>query len=219
MRERDIHRKVEEQNPEEKRALYEKLKVRLNLPDTQPQAKPGRMKKSWIVSLATACVCVLCIAVVLPIVLINGSNRDRYCQIANCQEINLGSTLKEYSEQNNKNLLYVHWYDIAEEVQTYRYVNINDSTDVVLLKETIANGETGLILQLSITKINTHVQEYEFFYDVCTNEYTLKNVKIYWRTGDQSLAMFEYQGYRYYLEIDEPNGGTLIKEIVKEMLG
>lgn len=220
MRERDIHSIIEEQNPEEKNALYEELKTRLNLPETQTQVMPKKMKKSWVVSLATACVLIVCLAVVLPIVLTDDSNPARYRQSGDYTEVMLDCTLKEYAEQNKKQILYLDWYDIADDVQTYKFVNKDDSNDVIFLQETISNGETGDLIYIYITDINTRVEDFEYFHGVCTNEYTFNKVEVYWCIEEKTnLAMFEYKQYRYYIEIDMLNQEDLIKEIVENMLG
>lgn len=210
---------IENQNAEQKQALFERLKPTLDISDLKPTVASSAKKKSLIASLVVACVLIVCLTITLPIVLKDDGSGDRYCQSSDYTEKQLDCTLKDYSTQNSLPLLNIDWYAVAEDVETYKYVNVNDFNDVIYLSEGILNGETGEMVNLSIVNINTHVKDFEFFHNYCTNEYTVKDVKIYWRVGNQfSLAMFEYQGYRYYIEIDEPNREDLIKKIVAEML-
>lgn len=219
MRKRDIDYVIENQDRDEKQALYEKLKQRLNLPDSQPKSSRKRLSMPWKISLASILVLVVCLAITLPIVLKDGSELDRYCSSADCIEIELECTLKDYAEQTGRPLLYVHWYDVSEDTQTFLYTNINNANDMVYMQEMFMNSETGDIVCLFLSDSHTRVDALDIYHNNCTNKFNVKNVSINWCDATtESLAFFEYQGYRYYIEILEGNREDLIRDIVEGML-
>ena len=218
MKERDIHRIIEEHNPEEKQAMYQKLQSKLGIPDAPPKPAKRKMKKSWIVSIAVVCVCVLSLAVILPIVLPNG-DEERFVDVSNGVAHILDCTLGEYSQQTNQSILHVNWYDIADETQTILYTNVDDESDIYYMFEYVVNGETGDRVDLYVTDTHTRVNGFDRFYENCQSEYTVNGVTVLWGgTWQESQAMFEYQGYRYYVEISEGERDDLVKEIIEEML-
>ncbi len=85
MRERNIHRIIEEQDAEDNRALYEKLQVKLNIADLPTKTNNKRLKKSWIVSLVATCILIVCLTITLPIVLKDNGNHIRFCHEADSQ--------------------------------------------------------------------------------------------------------------------------------------
>lgn len=218
MRKKDIDNIIELQNLEEKQAFYEKLKSKLNLPDSQPKPSKKRLSMPWKISIAAMLVVVVCLAIVLPVVL-RDNNSERYCAAADCQVTQLDCTLKGYAEQKKMPLLYVDWYDVAEEIQTFLYTAACDTNDMVFLREMLVNGETGDIIILYLSDRNTRVDILDYFDEYCKNEIKVQNVTVYCDSAEQkSLAFFEFQDYRYYIEIFEPDRVDLIQDIIEGML-
>ena len=75
------------------------------------------------------------------------------------------------------------------------------------------------MINLSFCDISTNVDILEEYKNNCDNEAIINNKKIFWRYGNiASKAYFEYNGYKYYLEMAYPSSENAILEIVEAML-
>lgn len=224
MKYKEFHKLIEEQNPEQKQALHKKLKQELNIAEAeQTQKKPTFSYKRFyrIFAGVSAAVAAVCLAIVLPLVL----NRDtavpteRYCHAADCVETVADYTVKDYSEQNNLSLLYIDWYDIADEIQTKVFVNTNDSSDIIYFEETLVNGETGDIATLYITELHTKVDIFEDVENSCENFEYISSVKVSWKYQNiKGTAYFEYSGRSYVIELKNPMAEDSVLDLVESML-
>lgn len=225
MNKKNIHKLIEEKNPEGKAALRQKVMERVNLPTEaeQIQKKPTFSYKRFyrIFAGVSATVAAVCLAIVLPIVL----NRDtavpteRYCHAADCVETVADYTVKDYSEQKNLSLLYIDWYDIAEEIQTKAFVNINDSSDIIYFQETLVNGETGDIANLYITELHTKVDIFEDIGNTCVNIKNISSIKVSWGYQNYNgFAYFEYSDRSYVIELKNPMAEDSVLDLVESML-
>lgn len=218
MRERDIDNFIEQQNPEAKQQIWEKVSAQLGLEDARPKhtvaAKPNRMKWALV---ALAVVCIVTLSVVLPLTL-RADEGKGFCDSTQYRTTELNQTLKEYSLSRNHKLLYVDWYDIAEETKTVYGCNKNDSKDIFFFREEIVNGETGEKLTLSITDNKTRVDVLARF-ENANEKYDVAGIEVNWQRFNEVsfLAKFEYGGYVYYLQLDGSSQERLI-EIVTDML-
>lgn len=225
MRKKDFHQIIEEMNPEGKEALRKKVDERLSFTTAieQPQSKSvvSSFKKSYrIIASVSATLVVVCFAIILPILL----NRDtspteRYCYATECVETPVEYSIKEYSERNNLSLLYIDWYDVADELETLLYININDDNDVIYIQETIVNGETGSMAILYITDLYTKVDIFEEMGAICDNIDTIKNTAVNWIfQNNKAMAHFEYSNYKYFIELRYPMAENSVLELAESMI-
>lgn len=218
MREKDIHKLIEEPTPEKERILQ---RIRSQIPqteETKATAKPA--VKGWKIAAVTmVLLCVITLSIVLPLTLGPKDNGDRYCTDAEYNDEPLQQTLKEYSATNKLMLLCIDWYDNADEILTSRGFIKDNHEDTVYLQESIINSETGEMVTLSITDNKTRVDKFNAF-DTCINDFTVKNHAVKWGNlnSDNTLATFEHNDYTYYLSIDMQNGQERLKEIIADML-
>ncbi len=219
MKDYEIHKLIEQQNPEAKERLWQRIKSELDLPDNPPAPAPVAAKpkvwKRWT-AIAAALVCVITLSIVLPLTL--GGEKIRFSDFEHYTIASLEQNLGDYFSSNNKDLLSVNWYDIAEEVKTeYSHIN-EDPNDVVFFRETIVNNETGEILTLYITDNRTRVDVLEI-YHTGNNTTSVRNVSVkYSSDGLSTRAMFEYNKNVYYLNIDVGNAQERLTEIIESML-
>lgn len=229
MKEKELHRRIEEQDPEIKRAIYEQLREDLiaahkegvaAMEKSQPQPQP-RVRRRWLFAVVPACICVVLLAVMLPLLLKDKDNDSgvRYLYKNEYTTEVVSYTVHDYAVEHNLSLLYLDWYAVAEPVETKVHINLHDTTDLVFLEEKIINGETGDVVILYVTEKMTRTEILEMFWTFCTYEKEVKNISVKWG-GDslKSRAMFEYNGYRYYLELADPLTEDSIFEIIEEML-
>lgn len=221
-----FHKLIEEQNPEEKEALYERLKAKLNLPEEPKEVKTKQSsgfrsffkKPARIISCASAALVVICLAIVIPLALNNKVPEERYCTASDCvlQEI---TSIKEYAEENQKSILYLDWYDTADEIQTELYVNSSDLSDLIYIKEKFFNSSSNQLVNFYLTDNHTRVDVFEGFLQNCLNESIYNSTKVNWiNQNSKKLAYFEYGGYRYYIEMVSSTSEQTILEIVESVL-
>lgn len=218
MRENDIHNLIEQQDPERKQRVWEKICSQVDLPAAR-QSTPAPKKRTfkWA-ALAVALVCVVTLSIVLPLALRDNGPQDRYCDMTQYTTETLSQTLKEYSLSHNNSLLYVDWYDCAEELNTeYAYV-IGDKGDVVFIQEYLVNSETGEGLLVALTDNRTRVDIFEEFYNSVDSTSSVNVVTVKWHnTFKDTFAMFEYQKHIYYLQLDVADGQERLTEIIEGM--
>lgn len=199
----------------------EKIKTRIVeenvMPAANGEATVARKRKNDRITIAIASVltaCLLCFAIVLPIVLTRPS--DRYCAAGDYAEETLTYNVKEYASRNNKSILYLDWYGSADEVITTLNYNVKDRNDMILLMEYIVKGED--VISISVTDDRTSVDKLTI-YESCKTNIVVNNVTVKFNISLQgALSTFEYNGYRYYLQIDNAANQDRITEIVEQML-
>lgn len=216
MREKDIHELIEKQNPEKKQRMWEKISAELNLPpSSQPKAVAKKNNLKWAY-VAAALVVVITLSIVLPITL--KDDGVRYCDITQYETESLQQTLQECFIERNIDLLYVDWYDEAEELVTDYAYSKTDKSDIVFYREFIINSETGEELTLAVTDNKTRVDIFNDFYNgIEAVKTTIKNVSVDWKVDYvRTLAMFEFNKHTYYLELD--GSQERMTEIIEAML-
>ena len=224
MKDIDIDNTIENTGCEKKEQLRAQLHTRIGLPqqDEEQIKSTRRGFRLKAVALGIAAMCAVCLAIVLPISLRNNAptlSNNRYTySVDDCLADNMGLTIKEYSEQTGKNILYIDWYDIAEECLTKKYFLPDKEDEIIYITEDLLNGETGDHVRLSIVSTNTSIDELDTFRDFCTLNYKFNGIIIYWVYNfDISRAYFEYSGYKYYLRLDYPMSEQSILDIVIDM--
>lgn len=221
------HKLIEAKNPERKAALDNRIKNQLNITDETdngkteiPLRKPFYKTYRFFAGISAALAAV-CLAIILPVILNKGSQipAERYCYANDCFEIKIDYTLKEYAQRNNVPYLYLDWYDIADELQTMLYVSADDHNDLIYVKETLVNGDTGCTVILSITDLYTNVDILDYFRDEWDNTNKINGINIYWNYQNiASKGYFEYGNYRYFIELTYPLKEDSILEIIESML-
>jgi len=225
MRERDVHDLIEQQDPEHKQELLDKIKVRIAeeniFPQTQQNTehKPVAAKKKNKLTLVIASVvtaCLLCLAIVLPVTLTE--TKDRYCVDGDYVGEIVSYNIKEYSEKNNKNMLYLDLYDSVDTILTEFYYNVKDRNDMIFISEEMENGTTGELIKVIITDNKTRVDVLNKWNN-CEKKSVICGVSVQTvKTEIFMLAAFEYNGFRYYLQVDNAANQNRVAELVEQML-
>lgn len=224
MKDFDIDSTIENADCEKKEQLRAQLHARIGLPQQQEpcvKSRPRGLKLK--VALGAVGLCAVCLAIVLPISLRKDAptapsqNSFNYVA-ADFAKDNLGLTIKEYAEQTGKNILYLDWYDIADECVTTKYFLPTDKDNIIYIAEEILNGETGDHIFIDVAAENNSIDELDAVAETCIRDYEYKNTNIKWSyTLSTSRAYFEYKGYKYYLQLSEPMSEQAILDIIKEM--
>lgn len=225
MKDIDIDNTIENANSEKKEELRAQLHARLGLPQQEATQTTSRRRVFSLkaVALGIAAMCAVCLAIVLPITLRNNTParqqvRFKY-SFADFTNADLGLTIKEYSAQTGKNILYLDWYDNINDCVTKKYFLPNKQNDIIFVSEDLYDGEMGDRVHFDVVGKNIYIDELEIAREACSNNYKYNNTNIHWAHSDSaSRAYFEYKGYKYYVRLDDPMSEQAILDIVKEML-
>ena len=223
MRDIDIDNIIENADCEKKEQLQAQLHTRIGLPQQEEWRSKSnrRVFNLKAVGFGIAGMLAVCLAIVLPISLRNNTppSQNRYTYTAaDFSQGKLGMTIKEYSESSRKNILYLDWYDIADECESTKYFLPKEEENIIYISESICNGETGDRVWFAVVAVNISVDELDDFCDNYVLSYEHNNTKINWSYSiDISKAYFEYKGYKYYVKLDYPMSEQAILDIVKEM--
>ena len=216
MKEKDVHKLIEEQDKGKKAYMFEKFQKQHSLKSETHVVK--HKKRIYVASIVAAAMAMLIIAIPL---MINEISRDhkRYFTVDDCVATVIESTVKEYAIETNKNLLYIDWYDIAEEVRTILYVNKDNIEDILYIDETTVNSETYEIDDLYIFDELTTIDIFSDYEEDCTRTATNNNISVKWFYGYQiSGAIFTYNGYNYIVQIQDPIEEDSVLKIIEEMI-
>lgn len=223
MKERNLHKKIEEQNTEEKEVVWQ---------DIEPNICKKKSSKSFFVRYKRLFValasCFVCITVILPVTLRyirndqpgsgGGDDSPRYCTSEEYKIMTVDQTLKEYSQSLNNPFLYLDWYDNAIICETKHYKDI-ETTQVLCFNERIVNGNTGDEITLSITTNNIVMDFIAEKVKYLENEELISSIVVKWSlTTVEAYAYFEYEEYCYYLYFYYPMSEQTIFDVVEEML-
>ena len=218
MTDEEIYQQIDEYK-EEADALYEKIHEQVEASIVKhAQAKKRRKKLlSGIMPVVAALIVVL--AIVLPVVLEPQDDSIRYSDASELSREKLGGNLKEYYATNNLQLLYLDWYDFAEDLSTFRYFEAGKESDTIYLNEEFFDGNMGCFVQISVMKRNIIVESLDkLFDDPRTANVDVNSIQVsYLLQKHSSFAKFEYQGYKYYLEFDDELTLDSLVETIESM--
>ncbi len=202
MKDMDLHKYIEEQGQKEKEELFQRVIEPLTFKDKKPnEDKKPRKYLSYLIP-TIACICLLII--IVPIMFVSASNREKYYTANDCEYQRLDYTAKEYSERNKLNLLYIDWYDYSVETYTYLFTDKKDKDKFVYLKESLVNTEKKVASKLYILERKVKVAELDEYDEMCKSSTYLNNIKIYYynKFPSKSFAHFEYNKFHYYIELN-----------------
>lgn len=214
-----FHQLIEKQNPEEKEALYARLKQKLNLPDEEPEIKKESVRISFfkkpyrIAAAASAVLVAVFLAVFIPLSLKCNMPQYRYCYSENCIDSNIKS-VKDYAEENNLPLLYLDSYERAEKTLIYFEP---DSSNFVYISEEYKNEDENIKLYITdnLTKVDFLENQFQNF----NGKTEYNGVVINWSGGQSfGIANFEYDGYSYYLHASNTQNETRIIQIAQMII-
>ena len=238
-KERKFHQLIEQQNREEKDRVLAKLQQKeAERLATQKQTEETKFSQIPVLPKATpfpwrkwAAVAASSLAVIFLGVFatvnffpfesnIDNSSSvqgDRYFTVLSYETVETQTTLKEYSQENGKDWLYFDWYDETDYLKNNVW-QLKDTQEVICFKEEMVDINTGCMVHLFVIEATTRLESFSL--DESTNlEANIQGTEIDWSiTEDKAYANFVYDGYRYYLRIQDPMDENYVLSLVEELL-
>ena len=216
MTEKEINQQIEEYR-EESDALYERIHEQVETSIVKHAQTKKKRKKFFVGFLSVATVLIVTLAIVLPIVLHPQDQEVRYSDLNVLLPDKLDCNLKEYYAAHNLSLLYLDWYEYAEDLTSERYYEEGKERDTVYLCEFFTDGYTGYSVKLAVMKRNIVVESLNEIYNESQNTKIGDTQISYVLQRTASFAKFEYQGYKYYLEINDEITFEFLIETIESM--
>lgn len=259
-KEKDFHKLIEQQCPEEKEAAWRRLESKLTeqqaLGEQRKAPSPREKSLPKFIKILSACASFVVIAIIgLGVGLGIGLNPDkgggddalgkeppeqttpvepdtsnepaqpeiviRYCGSDDCEIISGELTLKQYAETYQTDLLYLDWYEETGDYSNYIY-RLKENGDSICFQEDfmIFDGvNEGNYISLFVTDNKTETDFLTWHSAETGKEAVINHVSVYYMCeGGNTLANFEYKGYKYYLEVLSLEVEGYILEVAELML-
>ena len=220
-RERKFHEFIEEQNREEKDAVWAKIQQKDEPIPVSSKSRSFSWRK-WMPILASSLAAVM-IGVFATWGFLswqnkpNGDNKGRYFTSQSYETMSTQSTLKGYAKEIGKELLHFDWYAETWHLQDQVW-QLKDTQEIICFQEEIADVDTDCIVYIYVMESDTEIEG--FLADEETDQKSeVDGVEIDWYYSKyKSNANFVYEEYKYYLRVDEPIDENYILDLVAELL-
>lgn len=227
--EKKFHKLIQSHGREERDAILADIYARM--PELAPKSKPAKKfaKRNMWFAIGTPVAAALCLAVVLPCVLIDDKPQTgfpnasyKYAQGTDYSIKNHDAvTINNYNAQYGTDIKMFDLYAYAENVVTVNFVHNKTSEVLGIQEEIIPDGATEKIT-LAATKQNVYLDSLENAFASCSSLYSIGNTEIKWNNDGNVLeelrGVFEYAGYRYYITLEWNNDENRLFELVAELL-
>ena len=225
-KERKFHELIEQQNREEKDAVWTKLQQK-EAEREQEKPVPALPKarsffgRKWTPILASSFAAVVIGGFAtwgfLSLTNGNNDNNGRYFTSQSYEKVITQRTLKEYAQEIEKSLLYFDWYQETDFLEDYAW-QLKDTQEIICFEEDLIDINTGCMVYLFVIQADTTIEDFSFAEETDRNS-EIQGVNIDWRyTRYRAYANFVYEDYSYYLRLEEPIDENHILDLVEELL-
>ena len=226
--ERDFEKLVIEQNPEQKKASWQKIQKMLEEDEQETVADiefGNTLAKSFfsnrrnlIIIVSSALVLLTAAILMLVFLLPEPLPHKRYCAMGDYRIEPSMVSIEDYSEQNNLELLYFDWYKDAEYVVETHY-KLVDTDEVVCLKEELIDSSGNYILYY-ITDNNTEIDFLSGYEDYCLQSLQINSVDVSYGINQEinTCIKFSYNDWNYYLSIENIVEQDYVENLLKTLI-
>lgn len=225
--ERDFEKLVIKQNPEQKKASWQKIQKMLEEDEGETVAdiefgntlaKGFFSNRRNIVIIVSSALVLLTAAILMLVFLLpEPLPHKRYCAMGDYRIEPSMVSIEDYSEQNNLDLLYFDWYKDAEYVVETHYKLI-DTDEVVCLKEELIDSSGNYIL-FYITDNNTDIDILTNYNEACINLLEINGIEVKWGYHmNNSLVSFNYNEWNYYVGIQSIVEQDYVENLLKTLI-
>lgn len=224
-KERKFHELIEQQNQEEKAAVWAKIQQREAKmgKDTVsvPAKAPSFSWRKWTPILASSLVAVVIGAFATwGFLSLNGDeedNKGRYFTSQSYEIVDTERTIKDYVQETGKSLLYFDWYAETDHLKDQVW-QAKETQEIICYNEEIVDINTGCMVYMFVIQADIEIENLSFVEET-DQESEMDGIKIDWRYSRfNAYANFVYEGYAYYVRVDEPIDENHILALVEELL-
>lgn len=226
--ERKLNKAIKQNGIDTQSGILEELKRRYPQYVEQSDKKRTTARKRKFAFISAIAAAAVCVAIIVPCVALlpnsnNGIGNDgkeniRYCKQNEYEKIEVQYTIGEYRNNHNLSFLYFDWYESGEDFNTYCYKS-NADNEILCLEEQAFLPEKGEAVQLSITKSNIYLSAHDAIITNCKNEQLVNNHAVKWSVNKEAVTcIFEENGYRYFIQIEQGQDENKLFELVAELL-
>lgn len=223
-----LNKEIKQDGVDTQSEILDELKRRYPQYVKQSGNKQAPAKKRRLAVISAIAAVVACVAIIVPCAVLlpdrdNGKNSGkdniRYCTQEEYEKNYVEFTIGEYRETNNLNFLCFDWYGVGEDFSTSCYTSISDN-EILCLAEQAYLPRSDEYVQLSITKANVYLSEFDSTISICINKQSVENHAVKWIVnGQDAICIFEDNGYRYFIQIELGQDENRLFELVSELLG
>ena len=225
-KERKFHELIEQQNQEEKDAVWAKLQQKEAEREQEkpapvlPKARSFSWRK-WTPILASSFAAVVIGGFAtwgfLSLKAEKNDNKGRYFNSQSYEIVNTRHTVKDYAQEIGKDLLYFDWYEETDSLEDYAW-QLKDTQEIICFQEEIIDINTGCKVKLFVIEVDTTIEDVSFVEET-DRQTEIKETQIDWRYSKfRAYATFVYEDYSYYLRLEEPMDENHVLDLVEELL-
>ena len=225
-KERKFHELIEQQNREEKDAVWAKIQQKeaemgINTVSVTPKARSFSWRK-WAPIVASSLVAVVIGAFAAWKFLSlqnegNEDNKGRYFTNQSYEIVDTQRTIKDYVQETGKNLLYFDWYEETDFFKD-KVWQLKDTQEIICFEEEIVDINTGCMVYVFVIQADIEIEDFSFAEETDSKN-EIKGIQIDWQyLRFRAYANFEYEDYAYYVRVEEPMDENHILALVEELL-
>ena len=222
--ERDFEKLVIKQNPEQKKASWQKIQKMLEEDEQETVADiefGNTLAKSFfsnrrniIIIVSSALVLLTAAILMLVFLLPEPLPPKRYCAMGDYYIVSSDISIKEYSEQNDLSLFYFE----DSEYAVYEHYKLKDDDEIICLKEELSD-EAGNYISYYITDKNTEIDILTNYSNLCINKINVKTVDVNWVVHmNTTLITFNQGDWNYYINIDNIVEQDYVENLLKTLI-
>ena len=224
-KERKFHELIEQQNREEKDAVWAKIQQREAEMGKNTVSVPAKVRsfswRKWTPILASSLVAVVIGAFATwGFLSLNGDeedNKGRYFTSQSYEIVDTERTIKDYVQETGKNLLYFDWYAETDHLKDQVW-QVKDTQEIICYNEEIVDINTGCMVYMFVMQVDIEIENF-FAAEETDSKNEIKGIQIDWQyLRFRAYANFEYEGYAYYVRVEEPIDENHILALVEELL-
>lgn len=219
-KERKFHELIEQQNREEKDAVWAKIQQKDEPISISPKSRPFSWRKWRAVlasSLTAVVICVFATWGFLSLKNGNNDNNGRYFTSQSYETVEVQYTLKDYAQEIGENLLYFDWYEETDHLKD-RAWQLKDTQEIICFQEEMIDINTGSKLEIFVIEADTIIENFSVEEET-DRKSEIKEIQIDWSYSRfNAYANFVYEDYKYYLRVDEPIDENYILDLIETLL-
>lgn len=222
--ERDFEKLVIKQNPEQKKASWQKIQKMLEEDEQETVAdiEFGNTlakgffsnRRNIIIIVSSALVLLTAAILMLVYLLPEPLPFKRYCAMGDYHIVSAEISIEDYSNKNDLSLLYFENVEFA----ITEHFKLNETDEVICLKEEIMDS-SGYYLTYYITDNNTEIDVFSEYSNICVNSIVVNSVNIEWGYYVSSTRVFfNYGNWNYYIDIQSIVDETSVENLLKTLI-